>query len=219
MSPERPLPKTNTAETLLGEVRMLVARVGLPEAVDAQRVPAFLLPSALQTLADWQIFEAGRLRETLVDSEWPMIIQAHRMTQLGQTRELIALDKSWAVATARLPAALTAAREAGAGIGRRQVERLRPLRDQRLVQRYLAAIESGEARGWHPLVYGVVLAVFALPLRQGLAAYARQMAAGFLAATPLAGEWTAAQQTELLDAVEIRWQPALNQLLPGFSPG
>ena len=43
----------------------------------------------------------------------------------------------------------------------------RPLRDQRLVQRYLTAVEQGEAQGWHTLVYGLTLAVYSLPLRQG----------------------------------------------------
>jgi urease accessory protein UreF len=65
-------------------------------------------------------------------------------------------------------------------VGQRQLSKLRPMRDQRLVQRYLAAIEDGRARGWHTLVYGVSLAMFSLPLRQGLQHYAEQTARGFI---------------------------------------
>ena len=64
-------------------------------------------------------------------------------------------------------------------VGRRQLAKLRPLRDQRVAQKYLAAIEAGEAHGWHPLAYGVVLAVFNLPLRQGLVNFAAQTLGGF----------------------------------------
>lgn len=54
------------------------------------------------------------------------------------------------------------------------------MRDQRLVQRYLAAIDEGRARGWHTLVYGLSLAMFSLPLRQGLQNYAEQTIRGFV---------------------------------------
>ena len=54
-----------------------------------------------------------------------------------------------------------------------------PLRDERVVQRYLAAVESGEAHGWHTLVYGLTLVVYSLPLRQGLLGYAHQNHARF----------------------------------------
>jgi urease accessory protein UreF len=70
-------------------------------------------------------------------------------------------------------------------VGRAQLRRLRPLRDQRLVQRYLQTVETGEARGWHTLVYGLTLALYSLPLRQGLMNYAQQTLRAFVAsATP-----------------------------------
>lgn len=59
-------------------------------------------------------------------------------------------------------------------IGRRQLARLRPLRDERIVRRYLAAVESGRADGWHTVVYGLTLALYSLPLRQGLLHYAQE---------------------------------------------
>jgi urease accessory protein UreF len=54
------------------------------------------------------------------------------------------------------------------------------LRDDRFVQRYLQAVEEGQAHGWHTLVYGVTLAVYSLPLRQGLIAYAHQTTRSFI---------------------------------------
>ena len=65
-------------------------------------------------------------------------------------------------------------------VGQSQLRKLRPLRDQRVVQRYLHAVESGQAHGWHTLVYGLTLAVYSLPLRQGLLGYAHQTTRGFI---------------------------------------
>jgi urease accessory protein UreF len=54
------------------------------------------------------------------------------------------------------------------------------MRDQRLVQRYLDAVQRDEAAGWHTLVYGVTLAVYSVPLRPGLFGYAQQTTLGFI---------------------------------------
>src|SRR5206468_8969099 len=70
--------------------------------------------------------------------------------------------------------------EASRRVGQYQLQKLRPLRDQRLVQRYLLAVDSGQAHGWHTLVYGVTLAIYSLPLRQGLLGYAHQAMRGFI---------------------------------------
>jgi hypothetical protein len=53
------------------------------------------------------------------------------------------------------------------------------LRDERLVQRYLSAVEFGQANGWHTVVYGITLAMYSLPLRQGLLHYAQQTLGAF----------------------------------------
>ena len=65
-------------------------------------------------------------------------------------------------------------------VGKTQLKRLRQLRDQRLVQRYLRAVQAGEAHAWHTVVYGLVLSVYSLPLRQGLLSYAQQTTRGFV---------------------------------------
>ena len=90
-------------------------------------------------------------------------------------RELVALDQSLAGQPI-----LTEFAAASRRVGQSQLRKLRPLRDQRVVQRYLHAVESGEAHGWHTLVYGLTLAVYSLPLRQGLLGYAHQTTRGFI---------------------------------------
>jgi urease accessory protein UreF len=90
-------------------------------------------------------------------------------------RELIALDCRLA-SEPILQAFASASRR----VGQSQLRKLRPLRDQRVVQRYLHAVESGQADGWHTLVYGLTLAVYSLPLRQGLLGYAHQTTRGFI---------------------------------------
>jgi urease accessory protein UreF len=57
------------------------------------------------------------------------------------------------------------------------------------VQRYLAAVESGQAHGWHTLVYGMTLVLYSLPLRQGLLGYAHQTTRGFIHAAARARGW------------------------------
>lgn len=71
-------------------------------------------------------------------------------------------------------------REASRKVGQRQLSRLRALRDQRIIVRYLDAIGAGQANGWHPIVYGLYLAVFSLPLRQGLVNFGEQTIRGLV---------------------------------------
>jgi urease accessory protein UreF len=90
-------------------------------------------------------------------------------------RELVALDRRLAEEPILCSFAAASRR-----VGRSQLQKLRPLRDQRVVQRYLQAVESDQADGWHTLVYGLTLAVYSLPLRQGLLGYAHQTTRGFI---------------------------------------
>ena len=54
------------------------------------------------------------------------------------------------------------------------------MRDHRLLQRYLRAVDDKLAHGWHTLVYGVTLSVYSLPVLQGLVSYERQTLLGFI---------------------------------------
>jgi len=104
-------------------------------------------------------------------------------------------------------------------VGKTQLKRLRPLRDQRLVQRYLHAVQTGEAHAWHTVVYGVILWLYSLPLRQCLLSYAHQTTLGFLrsAAGPL--RLTGAHCEDLLSEAGSGFPEAVNRLLlPAVGP-
>ena len=113
--------------------------------------------------------------EILLPLELPAIQAAHAHAARNELRELIALDQSL-LAEPRLQRFASASRRVGHG----QLQKLRPLRDQRLVKRYLHAVDSGLAHGWHTLVYGLTLEIYSLALRQGLLGYAHQTTRGFI---------------------------------------
>jgi urease accessory protein UreF len=70
-----------------------------------------------------------------------------------------------------------------------------------VVQRYLRAVELGDAHGWHTLVYGLTLAIYSLPLRQGLLGYAHQTTRGFIYAAARTLQLSEHQCRELFDDV------------------
>jgi urease accessory protein UreF len=151
------------AESLRGEFRALLRQVGGPEApgpfwaADLDGPPA---PG--QFLEDYLV-------RLLLPCELPAIAAACGHARRGEARELLAQDQRLAEPLLSTPFAAPSRR-----MGWLQLARLRPLRDERVVQRYLAAVESGRAYGWHTMVYGVTLAVYSLPLRQGLLFYAQE---------------------------------------------
>jgi urease accessory protein UreF len=130
--------------------------------------PVHNLPSLRQFLRDYQ-------SQVLLPCELPAIQSAQGHAARHEVRELIALDCRLA-GEPLLQVFTSASRR----VGQSQLRKLRPLRDQRVVQRYLQAVENGEAEGWHTMVYGLTLAVYSLPLRQGLLGYAHQTTRGFI---------------------------------------
>ena len=131
-------------------------------------VPVHNVPSLRRFLGDYQ-------SRILLPFELPAIQSAQRHAARQEVRELVALDQSLAGQPIFSEFAAASRR-----VGQCQLRKLRPLRDQRSVQRYLQAVESGQAHGWHTLVYGLTLAVYSLPLRQGLLGYAHQTTRGFI---------------------------------------
>jgi urease accessory protein UreF len=115
----------------------------------------------------------------LLPFELPAIQSAHTHATCNGVRELVALDRQLAGEPLLQDFA-----QASRRVGQRQLKKLRPLRDARLVQRYLRAVETGQAMGWHTVVYGLTLATYSLPLRQGLLGYARQATRAFIRSAP-----------------------------------
>jgi urease accessory protein UreF len=161
---------------LLGDPHPLLDQLGSSDdlAVTSTVVSAFDF-HRVSSLPALRSFLVAYRTEILIPIELPAIVSAYHHATRGEVKELVGLDGRLAEESAIREFAMASCR-----VGQRQLSKLRPMRDQRLVQRYLAAIEDGRARGWHTLVYGVSLAMFSLPLRQGLQHYVEQTARGFI---------------------------------------
>ncbi len=164
------------APELSGDARELLEQLGAPEALPTLSLAASALTlDAVRDAATLRRFLIGYREQILLPVELPAILAAHGHACRGELRELIALDRALGA-----DPRLREFRAASAAVGRRQLSKLRPLRDQRFVQRYLRAVEDAEAHGWHTLVFGVFLAQYSLPLRQGLLLYSQRTLGGFL---------------------------------------
>jgi urease accessory protein UreF len=158
------------------------------------------LASLLQFLESYQA-------QILIPHELPAIQRAFRHASRNETRELVAFDLSIELEPLLRPFAGASRR-----VGQAQLKRLRPLRDQRLVQRYLNAVEEGRAHGWHTLVYGLTLSLYSLPVLQGLASYEKQTLLGFMHAVSRSLRLSEADCRKLLDQLTPslpRWTESL----------
>jgi urease accessory protein UreF len=168
-------PKPGSTE-LLGDWHPLVQQLGTAEGLVSLSTASHCLhlrnvdsvTSLLQFLESYQA-------QILIPHELPAIQRAFRHASRNETRELVAFDLSIEPEPLLRPFAGASRR-----VGQAQLKRLRPLRDQRLVQRYLNAVEEGRAHGWHTLVYGLTLSLYSLPVLQGLASYEKQTLLGFM---------------------------------------
>lgn len=136
----------------------------------------------VQDFSSLRRFLENYQRQILLPYELPAIQRAFDHTCRHEVRELCEYDRQ----IAEEPALRTFA-EASRRVGQTELSKLRPLRDERIIRRYLEAIERHEANGWHTLVYGLTLALYSMPLRQGLLGYGYQTTRGFIysAARPL----------------------------------
>lgn len=167
---------TLIASDFSGDFRSLLAQLGSP----AGRLDS-VVPSELA--GDAPILDVAGLREFLRQYrerllgpvELPAIHRAFGHASRREARELVAYDRE--ISSEAMPTSFASASRRA---GQLQLQRLRPLRDERMVQRYLAAVDGGTAQGWHTLAYGLTLAVYSLPLRQGLLGYAEETMRSFV---------------------------------------
>ena len=164
------------AAALLGDLHPLLEQLGSADGlITLTSASVFLRVPQVQDLESLTAFLQAYKRELLLKVELPAIQRAYTHASSHQTRELVDLDQQ--MAKMEIPREFASA---SARVGRGHLQRLRPLRDERLAQRYLQAVEEGRAQGWHTLVYGLTLALFSVPVRQGLQNYARQTLSGFV---------------------------------------
>lgn len=200
--PEHRTSWTATSSALAGEATALLSQLGEARLTQVPPAPP-TLRGGVHDLASLTHFLRTYRDETLLPLELAWILQAWQHAERFQPRELVALDAC--VGRHRWIQDLAAASRQ---VGRSQLRLLKPLRDLRLVQRYQAAVDAGQAQGWHPVVYGVVLSVFSIPVRTGLANYAQQTLDGFLRSSsrslPIAEESLRALSRTLLEPVPER---------------
>jgi urease accessory protein UreF len=79
----------------------------------------------------------------------------------------------------------------------------------------LAAVESGQAHGWHTMVYGVTLAVFSLPLRQGLLYYSQETLSVLASAAGRSKSLSQLELDEMLSGLLARVPAAVETALAG----
>jgi urease accessory protein UreF len=204
------------AEILLGDFSALLQQVGVRGMLPDCAPPLAPLSEHITDLPTLQVFLDTYLTQILLPLELPAIAEACGRVRRGELRELIALDRQLE-GEARLAPFASASRK----IGAIQLQRLKPLRDERTVQRYLCAVESGRAGGWHTLVYGLTLAVYSFPLRQGLIHYGRETLSALARAAAGAGKFFDPASQEMLETILARLPEAVERTIPAcavFTP-
>jgi len=209
------LSRTQSAEglQLLGDFHPLLAQLGSVEGLLSLSAAAALVRQPMvSSLEALSIFLAAYRSEILLPLELPTICRAYHHARHNQSRELVVLDRE--VSGQPLLRDLASASRR---VGQSQLRRLRPLRDDRLVQRYIQAVDQEEAQGWHTLVYGLTLALYSLPLRQGLMNYARKTFSGFVHAAAPSLNLSEHDCRQLLDVASADLPRRLEPMLAGES--
>ncbi len=153
----------------LADFHSLMEELVSAEGIETPHFVTFAVSNKVRDITSLRRFLEEVRSQILFPIELPSIVHAYRHATGNRVRELIQLDQ-WLGHQPINPEFIHASRR----IGYYQLQRLRPLHDQRIVQRYLRAVEKGEAQGRHTLVYGIILHVYSLPLRQGLIHYSRK---------------------------------------------
>ncbi|PWU11699.1 MAG: hypothetical protein C5B50_22905 [Verrucomicrobia bacterium] len=166
----------NDAAEWLGDWHPLAEQLGSADGlVPLGSVSSLLSLPPVHDSASLCRFLLAYQQEILLPLELPAIQTAHQHTVCRGVRELVTLDQQLANEPRLSRFASPSQR-----VGQTQLQKLRPLRDERTLQRYRQAVEQGVALGWHTVVYGLTLAIYSLPLRQGLLGYAHQTTRGFI---------------------------------------
>lgn len=176
MNPSQTIFLASEAEILSGDFHPLIEQIGSTEGLAlVELVNSSLLLDRTHDFAGLKLFLENYRAQLLVPLELPLICQAFAHASRNEFSELIALDQQQ-THEPRQEMFFSASKR----IGKLQLKRLRPLRDQRGLQRYLRAVDSGQAHAWHTIIYGVTLASFSMPLRQGLLNYSARVLSGFV---------------------------------------
>src|SRR5437773_9898888 len=195
-------------EEFVGDLAPLAAQIGSAEGLAALSGAVPRKFHRVKDLASLRCFLLDYHSQILVPLELPAICRAHGHASRYEIRELIELDRQLANEPL-LQSFATASQR----VGKTQLKRLRQLRDQRLVQRYLRAVQAGEAHAWHTVVYGLILSLYSLPPRQGLLSYAQQTMRGFVRSAAGHLQLSLAECEDLMSEAEACFPETVNMLL------
>lgn len=202
-------PAPASSDVLAGEMTPLTEAVGSPAGLATLSALADLVdlprPNSVPSV---RLFLERFRERLLIPVELPAISEAYGHASRGELRELIALDRRLA---ARYGTSAFA--EASRHVGRIQLRRLRPMA-HRTVRRFLEAVEAGEATGWHVVVYGLLLAVFSMPLPTALLQYAVRTQHSLLESAANATTLAVADLEALRRECSEPAMTAVRQLLP-----
>ena len=194
MLKQRQLALSDPAEWL-GDWHPLAEQLGSAEGlVELSSLSSLLQHPPVVNTATLRTFIRDYQAHILVPIELPAIRTAHAFVSRNEIRELIEFDRQLASQNLLREFATPSRR-----VGQFQLQKLRPLRDERGVQRYLQAVLSGDANGWHTLVYGLTLAIYSLPVRQGLLGYSYQTVRSFIYSAARTLQLSEAECSELFD--------------------
>jgi len=149
-------------------------------------------------------------RTTLLEPiELPTLTKAQRLASRGRTKELVALDQNFLGNHPEwLPLSAGSTR-----FGRDTLARLHPLRDERVVQRMLKAVQAGKIPGHHLIVFGLTMAVYSIPARQGLADYAQGALEAVVATAAGKLKLTQEDRAELLAPSQSHLRSAISRMV------
>ena len=144
-----------------------------PSKDDANSQPFDI--EAVSDLRGLRLFLDRYERDILRPIELPAVLSAYWFANRGQFLELLELDAELSANASLMPFA-----EASLSVGREHLRLLKPMYDQRMVQRFRKCVVAGEARGWNPVVFGIFLSIHSVPVREGLVQFGTQLWSGFV---------------------------------------
>ena len=144
-----------------------------PSKDDANSQPFDI--EAVSDLRGLRLFLDRYERDILRPIELPAVLSAYWFANRGQFRELLELDARLSANASLMPFA-----EASLSVGREHLRLLKPMYDQRMVQRFRKCVVAGEARGWNPIVCGIFLSIHSVPVREGLVQFGTQLWSGLV---------------------------------------
>ena len=200
---------STTALPAVGQHPYEVQLDALEDVLSADLVAGALGMGPL-TSADELAVALERYRTTLLEPiELPTLTKAQRLASRGRTKELIALDQDFLGNHPEwLPLSTGSTR-----FGRDYLSRLRPLRDERVVQRMLEAVQAGKTPGHHHIVFGLTMAVYSIPARQGLADYAQGALEALISSAAGKLNLTQEDRAELLAPSQTHLPSAIDRMV------